>query len=50
MKVVSKKIEMMVYFKKDGRINSIKFKIEEDSKCGNKNSKDYKHRVRKIMW
>lgn len=33
IKVVSKKIEMIVYFKKDGRINSIKFRIEEDSKC-----------------
>ena len=33
MKVVSKKIEVIVYFKKDGRINSIKFRIEESSKC-----------------
>lgn len=33
MKVVSKKIEMIAYFKKDERINPIKFRIEEDNKC-----------------
>ena len=33
MKVVSKKIEMIAYFKKDGKINPIRFKIEEDDKC-----------------
>lgn len=32
MKVVSKKIEMIAYFKKDGKINPIKFRIEEDNK------------------
>lgn len=33
MKVVSKKIEMIAYFKKDGKISPIKFRIEEDDKC-----------------
>jgi len=33
MKVVSKKIEMIAYFKKDGKINPIRFKIEEDDHC-----------------
>jgi hypothetical protein len=33
MKVVSKKIEMIAYFKKDGRINPIRFRIEEENKC-----------------
>jgi len=33
MKVVSKKIEMIAYFKKDGKINPIKFRIEEEDKC-----------------
>jgi len=32
MKVVSKRIEMIAYFKKDGKINPIKFRIEEDNK------------------
>ncbi|MDR3594325.1 hypothetical protein [Clostridium sp.] len=32
MKVVSKKIEMVAYFKKDGRINPIRFRIEEENK------------------
>ena len=32
MKVVSKKIEMIAYLKKDGRINPMKFRIEEDNK------------------
>lgn len=30
MKVVSKKIEMIAYFKKDGRINPLRFKIENE--------------------
>lgn len=33
MKVVSKKIEMIAYFKKDGKINPIRFKIEEENQC-----------------
>jgi hypothetical protein len=33
MKVVSKKIEMIAYFKKDGKINPLRFKIEEENKC-----------------
>jgi len=33
MKVVSKKIDMIAYFKKDGNINPIKFRIEEEDKC-----------------
>jgi len=33
MKVVSKKIDMIAYFKKDGKINPIKFRIEEEDKC-----------------
>ena len=33
MKVVSKKIEMIAYFKKDGKISPIKFRIEEEDKC-----------------
>lgn len=33
MKVVSKKIEMIAYFKKDGNINPIRFRIEEEGKC-----------------
>ncbi|MDD3225626.1 MAG: hypothetical protein PHX70_13175 [Clostridium sp.] len=33
MKVLYKKIEMIAYFKKDGKINSIKFRIEEENKC-----------------
>lgn len=33
MKVVSKKIEMIAYFKKDGRINPIRFRIDEENKC-----------------
>lgn len=33
MKVVSKKIEMIAYFKKDGKINPIRFRIEEENKC-----------------
>jgi hemolysin-activating ACP:hemolysin acyltransferase len=32
MKVVSKEIEMVAYFKKDGRINPIRFRIEEENK------------------
>ena len=32
MKVVSKKIDMIACFKKDGKINPIKFRIEEDNK------------------
>lgn len=32
MKVVSKNIEMIAYFKEDGMINPIKFRIEEDSR------------------
>lgn len=30
MKVVAKPIQMIAYFKEDGSINPIKFKIEED--------------------
>ncbi|BCZ47233.1 hypothetical protein psyc5s11_33000 [Clostridium gelidum] len=33
MKVVAKKIEMIAYFKKDGKITPIKFRIEEEDKC-----------------
>lgn len=33
MKVVSKNIEMIAYFKKDGRIKPIRFRIEEENKC-----------------
>ena len=33
MKVVSKKIDMIACFKKDGNINPIKFRIEEEDKC-----------------
>ena len=33
MKVVSKKIEMIAYFKKDGKINPIRFRLEEENKC-----------------
>lgn len=33
MKVVSKKIEIIVYFKKSGKINPIRFRIEEENKC-----------------
>jgi len=33
MKVVSKKIDMIAYFEKDGRINPISFRIEEEEKC-----------------
>ena len=33
MKVISKRIEMIAYFKKDGKINPIKFRIEEEDKC-----------------
>lgn len=33
MKVVAKKIEMIAYFKEDGAINPIKFRIEEENKC-----------------
>ena len=32
MKVVSKKIEMIAYFEKDGKIKPMKFRIEEDDK------------------
>ncbi|MFW2487812.1 hypothetical protein [Clostridium chromiireducens] len=32
MKVVSKEVEMIAYFKKDGRINPIRFRIEEENK------------------
>lgn len=32
MKVVSKEIEMIAYFKDDGKINPIKFRLEEDGK------------------
>lgn len=32
MKVVSKEIEMIAHFKKEGKINPIKFRIEEESK------------------
>lgn len=32
MKVVSKEIEMIAHFKKGGKINPIKFRIEEDYK------------------
>lgn len=33
MKVVAKKIEMIAYFKEDGAINPIRFRVEEDDKC-----------------
>ena len=33
MKIVSKEIEMIAYFKKGGKINPIKFRIEEEGKC-----------------
>lgn len=33
MKVVSKRIEMIAYFKKDGKINPIRFRLEEENKC-----------------
>ncbi|AWK52192.1 hypothetical protein DIC82_14815 [Clostridium beijerinckii] len=33
MKVVSKEIEMIAYFKKDGQVNPIRFKIDEEDKC-----------------
>lgn len=33
MKVVAKKIEMIAYFKEDGAINPIRFRIEEGNKC-----------------
>ncbi|WP_169896801.1 hypothetical protein [Clostridium chromiireducens] len=33
MKVVSKRIEMIAYFRKDGKINPIRFRIEEENKC-----------------
>lgn len=33
MKVVSKKIDMIACFKRDGKINPIKFRIEEEDKC-----------------
>ncbi|MFW2487882.1 hypothetical protein ACN077_04805 [Clostridium chromiireducens] len=33
MKVVSKRIEMIAYFRKDGKINPIRFRIEEEIKC-----------------
>jgi len=33
MKVVSKEIEMIAYFKKDGQVNPIRFKIDEENKC-----------------
>lgn len=33
MKVVAKNIEMIAYFKKNGMINPIRFRLEEDSKC-----------------
>ena len=33
MKIVSKKIEMIAYFEKDGKISPIKFRIEEEGKC-----------------
>ena len=33
MKVVAKKIEMIAYFKEDGAINPIRFRIEEENKC-----------------
>lgn len=32
MKVVAKKIEMIAYFKQDGKINPIRFRIEEEDK------------------
>ena len=32
MKVVAKGIEMIAYFKSDGVINSIRFRLEEDDK------------------
>jgi hypothetical protein len=32
MKIVSKEIEMIAYFKSGGKINPIKFRIEEDNK------------------
>lgn len=32
MKVVSKEIEMIAYFKSGGKITPIKFRIEEDNK------------------
>lgn len=31
MKVVAKSIEMIAYFKSDGMINPIKFRIQEDN-------------------
>jgi len=33
MKIVSKKIEMIAYFKEDGKINPIRFRIEQENKC-----------------
>jgi hypothetical protein len=33
MKVVSKEIEMIAYFKKGGKISPIKFRLEEEGKC-----------------
>lgn len=33
MKVVSKPIEVVAYFNKDGKINPIKFRVIEDDKC-----------------
>jgi hypothetical protein len=33
MKVISREIEMIAYFKKGGKINPIKFRIEEENKC-----------------
>lgn len=33
MKVVSKPIEMIAYFKNDGKINPIKFRLIESDKC-----------------
>ncbi len=33
MKVVAKKIEMIAYFKEDGKVKPIKFRLEEDNKC-----------------
>lgn len=33
MKVVARKIEMIAYFKDDGAIKPIRFRIEEENKC-----------------
>lgn len=55
MKVVSKPIEMIAYFKNDGKINPIKFRIEEENKCqvikiGNIISTDLEKLCGNKMW